>query len=351
MNLRYRRSPRTSIAQGTKEQPYFRNDKTRRSARKHHMLLPVVFGACMLMFVALQTFHNSTHHPRLLSTVKVYPLMIDYRSGTPMGTTNPRLFGSMLLARRGPWRRDEETEESSSDDSVDEGCVYRDWHYKDTYMTCNAMHEINIAEDQSLTFIACSSNRCVYRLWADIDQRNYALKVERLHDGEQMTEDIWEQQRKDSMALERLTASPYIPNMYANCAVGQILECADNGSLGDLIKATRLSGEDKMPSIDKLSICLQIAEGVAAVHSIEKDGVPSLAHNDLDTFQFVNIDGVYKLNDFDFATFLPKHEATNKLCAIYNDDLFDEYVSAIVDSSGNLFSCDIFSKLDPIAVS
>ena len=155
-----------------------------------------------------------------------------------------------------------------------------------------------------------------------------------LHHGNQMTEDIWEGQRTDSMTLERLAASPYILNMYASCVVGQILEYADNGSLHNLIITNQLLGKDKMPSIDKLCICVWVAEGVAAVHSIEKDNVPSLAHNDLESCQYVNVDGVYKLNDFGHAKFLAKIESTNKLCGTYNDDILLA-VQLLVPCSGN----------------
>jgi len=125
------------------------------------------------------------------------------------------------------------------------------------------------------------------------------------------------------------------------------LEYADNGNLHDMIKAARLSGEDKMPSIDKLRICVQVAQGVAALHSFEKNGVPSLSHNDIDCQQFVNVDGVYKLNDFHWAEFIPKHAKTNEMCRMYSEAYFGThyYKTRPVEAFDDEVKVD-FTKID-----
>ena len=114
--------------------------------------------------------------------------------------------------------------------------------------------------------------------------------------------------------MERLTASPYVVDIFTTCGATQVIEYSEGGNLHDLIKIARLAGEDKMPSIDKLRICVQVAEAVAAVHSFEKDGIPSLSHNDLCCHQFLLVDGVYKLNDFHLAKYMKKNKNTNEMC-------------------------------------
>jgi serine/threonine protein kinase len=120
--------------------------------------------------------------------------------------------------------------------------------------------------------------------------------------------------KKDAMVMERLTASPYVADIFTACGATQVIEYSEGGNIHDLIKIARLAGEDKMSSIDKLRICVQIAAAVADMHSFEKDGVPSLSHNDLCCHQFLFVDGVYKLNDFHLAKYMKKNKNTNEMC-------------------------------------
>ena len=119
---------------------------------------------------------------------------------------------------------------------------------------------------------------------------------------------------KDAMAMERLTASPYVADIYSACGLSQIVEYSEGGNIHDLIKIARLSGEDTMSSIDKLKICVQIAAAVADMHSFEKDDIPSLSHNDLCCHQFILVDGIYKLNDFHLSKYLKVNATSHDMC-------------------------------------
>jgi serine/threonine protein kinase len=119
---------------------------------------------------------------------------------------------------------------------------------------------------------------------------------------------------KDAMVMERLTASPYVVDIFTTCGATQVIEYSEGGNIHDLIKIARLAGVDKMPSIDKLRICVQIVAAVADMHSFEKDSIPSLSHNDLCCHQFLLVDGVYKLNDFHLAKYMKKNKNTNEMC-------------------------------------
>jgi hypothetical protein len=54
--------------------------------------------------------------------------------------------------------------------------------------------------------------------------------------------------------------------------------------------------------------------GVAAVHNIDKEGQASIAHTDISPGQFIRIDGIYKLNDFNRARFLRWSPSENRPC-------------------------------------
>jgi serine/threonine protein kinase len=206
--------------------------------------------------------------------------------------------------------------------------------------------------DDSLQYINCGGSRCVFRLSNEIDNSYLALKVEMYHsEEEQVSETILKQHRKDSMVMERLTASPYVPDIYTACASSQLVEYADNGNLHDLIKEARQTEEDRLSPIDKLRVALQVAEGTAAIHSFEEDGVASLSHNDLDCQQFVLCDGVYKINDFHYAEFIPKNKSSNEMCKLYNEDLFGDHVGLSVDCIEDLLSLLTFLVIQLTLVS
>jgi serine/threonine protein kinase len=103
----------------------------------------------------------------------------------------------------------------------------------------------------------------------------------------------------DTIAMERLTKSPFVMTIYGNCGFSQILELGEF-SFHDYVKHARQQGEKTTPS-DRLKIGFQLASGIADMHSIDGDR-PSLAHNDIDGGQIILVDGVFKLSDFHLAS-------------------------------------------------
>ena len=116
--------------------------------------------------------------------------------------------------------------------------------------------------------------------------------------------------------MERTTSSPFVLSVYGSCGVSQLIEYAIGGNAYDLIAYSRIKG-DEMTPLDKLKMGFHIASGTAAVHTIDSDNSPSLAHNDLCCHQFILIDGVYKLNDFNQGMYQ----------AGYTDCFLDDYVA------------------------
>ena len=57
--------------------------------------------------------------------------------------------------------------------------------------------------------------------------------------------------------------------------------------------------------------------GIAAVHNFDKEGVASIAHTDITPGQFVLVDGVYKLNDFNRARFIRWSREEDRPCGYY----------------------------------
>ena len=66
-----------------------------------------------------------------------------------------------------------------------------------------------------------------------------------------------------------------------------------------------------------LCIAAQAAMGVAAIHNVDKEGQASIAHTDIAPGQFIRINGMYKLNDFNRARFIQWSPYQNLTCGYY----------------------------------
>lgn len=208
--------------------------------------------------------------------------------------------------------------ETSHPDNTTNPCKYMyKWQTED-FSTCNPIHEVDMTNkvvNGMLTFLACGGDRCTFRV--NNGSMSLALKIRHPY-GDTYSEESYKRTKKDYLTMERLTKSPYILNMYGNCALSQLLEYADGGTLYDLIRRTRaqrkMTNNELLSPIDKLRVAIQIITAVADLHSTDGESVASVTHNDLDSDQFLLVDGVFKLNDFYLSYFLQRNEETGNVC-------------------------------------
>lgn len=87
---------------------------------------------------------------------------------------------------------------------------------------------------------------------------------------------------------------------------------------GDIDHAlfSRRAQASPLSKFDRLRVGVQIAHGVAASHYTDDDGRATIAHTDITGSQFVFIDGIFKLNDFNRARFL-RIDGTNRTCPFH----------------------------------
>jgi len=128
---------------------------------------------------------------------------------------------------------------------------------------------------------------------------------------------------RDAIASERLTSSPRITSVYAFCGNSGFFEFAGGGSLADRLQAHYAAkyymddaenedrNNDILSQYEKLNLAYQVAAGLADFHDAdamrnENGRITSAAmvHADITTDQYVNIDGVFKLNDFNRCRFM-----------------------------------------------
>lgn len=125
-----------------------------------------------------------------------------------------------------------------------------------------------------------------------------------------MEEAFFENNRVDALAMERLTASPFVMNLYSYCGMTVVTEYAPK-EVADVA--------NKMNSTARLELAAQVAQGLADIHSIDNSSRTTLVHNDLNLANLVlTPDNVPVLNDFNIAILLMKHNETDETCPFYS---------------------------------
>ena len=122
--------------------------------------------------------------------------------------------------------------------------------------------------------------------------------------------------RKDGMTLEALSSSDYIIKIFGYCGSSQILELGDGGNVHDLIQRSR-DHKVNLSYIDRLKVSIQLATSIADLHEYAH-----ASHRDVCCHQFVNVNGVYKLNDFHLAKYTQHIPRTKQLCALSNANTY-----------------------------
>ena len=202
-----------------------------------------------------------------------------------------------------------------------------DWQAK-SYPTCNTFHEIDLGK---LRVINTGGSRIAFEMKVQDgrNERKYVYKT--IKYTKEITMKKIEEQRKDSMVMERTSASKFIPDIWGYCSLGVMMdfmpegkecdgvdtpkyscdllfgagslcECThqfnsflclhdhlhnnnlDAGNMHDYIKGVRLAGGTTLLPIDQLRISIHIASSVADLHTIDGTKQPSMFHNDSEYF-------------------------------------------------------------------
>jgi len=103
--------------------------------------------------------------------------------------------------------------------------------------------------------------------------------------------------RRDALAMERLTFSNYVLNIYGFCANAGLNEYSQDGTLSSRIKKARTK-KYQMASPEKIKIATHVATAVYYAHNSDREGQAAFTHGDIKADQFLNTHGIYKLNDF-----------------------------------------------------
>jgi hypothetical protein len=137
------------------------------------------------------------------------------------------------------------------------------------YPTCNSIHELSLAgpfyrttnETTNCTLSSEDLIRVVnYGFWRDVwvipdyDLQRRVIKTLR-YDHDFTARNI-ERNRRDAMALERLTSSRHVVNVYGYCSTSAVFEFSDGGDINN-----ELWSDTNITGVRKLQIGMSTYEG------------------------------------------------------------------------------------------
>mmetsp|Transcript_19504 Transcript_19504/g.28901 ORF Transcript_19504/g.28901 Transcript_19504/m.28901 type:complete len:624 (-) Transcript_19504:40-1911(-) len=230
-------------------------------------------------------------------------------------------------------------------DSADEQCQFKyDWQ-EGAFPNCNVIHEFELGQlnrmlgrmaRKRLRLREGDGNDLVQYLshgyWRDVwvlSHRN-APDESHLKEEEELTvlktlryehdftDRNYDRHRKDALASERLSGSPYVVDIFAFCQNTAVFEYGKGGDIDAKLWPYDEEEEEhliaELSSWEKLDMAYQVACGIADMHSVEEDGIASIAHTDITPSQFIYIDGKWKVNDFNRCRFMREYKEDKSVC-------------------------------------
>ena len=126
-------------------------------------------------------------------------------------------------------------------------------------------------------------------------------------------DEYYDLHRRDAMAMEHLTASPFILDIYSYCGQSAINEIAYD----TVEQVARRMRDNNAANIYKLKIAAQVAMGVADIHEWDgpSENATSMVHYDINPRNIaVMRAGTVKINDFNVAEFMKWDTVNQKPC-------------------------------------
>jgi hypothetical protein len=188
------------------------------------------------------------------------------------------------------------------------------------FPNCNDFHELDMAH---MKMINSGGSRTAFEMNQHLEGgmlSKFVYKAPKFNSEVSMHR--IDEQRKDALVLERATSSNFIPNIHGYCSAGVLMEFASEGDMNAYLKGARLAkrkgGDESLSPVDRLRVAIHIASSVRDLHEIgDVKEIPAFYHNDICCHQYLFQDGMFKLNDFNYAqpmTFAKKNTTENEIC-------------------------------------
>jgi len=250
--------------------------------------------------------HRKTHFPRIFSIEGDRNWNHKLR-GEPKDDKREIYVSSEELKQQ---TRLLDSKDFSYRDPLYEGdCVPMQKWQETSFPNCNLFHELDFlgkSRTKEFEFYAKGGYNQIFWLNEDEKEDDPELVMKILKYGTSYTDRNYDRVRRDGLILERLTPSPYVLDTYGFCGFDVLTPYADGGTFGHKIRSWE-RGKIKLSSQTRLKYAMEVASGLADVHDIDGEGMSSVAHGDLKGGQYLFLNGVIKLGDFNRGRFLRRN--------------------------------------------
>jgi len=144
----------------------------------------------------------------------------------------------------------------------------------------------------------------------EVDNPKLAIKI--LAEGTTYTDRNYDRVRRDGLILERSTKSRYVMDIYGFCGFLVLVPHAGEGNLPKAIRR-----QTDMTSLQKLQYAYEVSAGLAAVHDIDGEKMSAVTQGDLKADQYLFMDGVLKIGDFNRGRFLRRNSTAPDTACTY----------------------------------
>ena len=195
-----------------------------------------------------------------------------------------------------------------------------DWqHY--SFPVCNVIHEVDfisraIVNPTDVVYLGRGGVRDVWKLHnGSTKSEETVLKTLRWY--KEFEPRYYRMHNTDALAMERLTRSPYVVDIFAYCGNSAINEMSSNTTLRGLIR------EEGLSEHFIYNAALSIVKSLVDVHQLDGPGSkPSIIHGDVGPSNFVVFkkgnEASIKLNDFNGARLIKWDPELTESCAYRN---------------------------------
>lgn len=206
---------------------------------------------------------------------------------------------------------------------LEDGCEYLGSWMNDIHPSCNIIHEIDTtdffmnknrtsvrvdgAKRRKHTFhIGSGAYRNAFMV-TEFNGARRVLKTFRYADNLNVHHQSIEKMRLDAVAMEQLTASPYVADIYGYCSLSSLVDYSNEDDLSEIFY-------QKQSKDNLYEIAYAVAASVADTHHPNAEGRPTIVHLDIKPDQWILMNGKYVLQDFNLAQFLSWNSERQQNC-------------------------------------
>jgi hypothetical protein len=240
-----------------------------------------------------------------------YPRMITIDGST---ITKDDLTGDNLKSIE---PKSEKTKRSGDyrDPLYQDDCVPMQSWQETSFPTCSSIHELDFyskSRSGGFSFVTHGGYNDIFAL-EDIyrDEIDPKLAIKILQYGTKYTDRNFDRVRRDGLILERSTRSKYVMDTYGFCGFLVLVPFAKEGTL------PRILQNEELTPLQKLQYAYEVSAGLAAVHDIDGEKLSAVTQGDLKADQYIVMDGVLKLGDFNRGRFLRRNSTAPDTACTY----------------------------------